>query len=105
MGRSPRVVRVLVRWRAGPTWTSGAVDDQPGWDEHAAYIDDLIERGIFVMGGPFADQSGSLSVLETVTEQEARELIAQDPFVANGVLELEEVRVWNVFVDELTPQR
>ena len=69
------------------------------------HLDDLIERGIFVMGGPFADQSGSLSVLETVTEQEARELIAQDPFVANGVFELEEVRVWNVFVDELTPQR
>ena len=102
MGRPPRVVRVLVRWRAGPTWRSGAVDEQPGWDEHAAYIDDLIERGIFVMGGPFADQSGSLSLLETVTEQEARELIAQDPFVANGVFELEEVRSWNVFVDELT---
>jgi uncharacterized protein YciI len=104
VGRTPRTVRVLVRWKAGPTWTSGAVDDQPGWDEHAAYIDDLISRGIFVMGGPFADRSGSLSVLENVTEQEARELIAADPFVANGVFELEEVRAWNIFVDELTPQ-
>jgi uncharacterized protein YciI len=104
MGRAPRTVRVLVRWKAGPTWTSGAVDEQPGWDEHAAYIDDLIERGIFVMGGPLADQSGSLSVLENVTEQEALGLIAEDPFVANGVFELEEVRAWNIFVDELTPQ-
>jgi uncharacterized protein len=104
MGRPPRVVRVLVRWRAGPTWTSGAVDDQPGWDEHAAFIDDLIERGIFVMGGPLADQRGSQTLLENVTEQEARELVLQDPFVANGVFELEEVRAWNVFVDELTPQ-
>jgi uncharacterized protein YciI len=104
MARAPRVVRVLVRWKAGPTWTSGAVDEQPGWDEHAAYIDDLIERGIFVMGGPFADQKGSLSLLEHVTEQEARELIADDPFVANGVFELEEVRAWNIFVDELAPR-
>jgi uncharacterized protein YciI len=38
-----------------------------------------------------------------VTEQEARELIASDPFVANGVFVLEEVRAWNIFVDELTP--
>jgi uncharacterized protein len=104
MGRAPRTVRVLVRWKAGPTWTSGTVDEQPGWTEHAAYIDDLIERGIFVMGGPLADQSGSLSLLENVSESEARELIAQDPFVANGVFELEELRAWNIFVDELTPK-
>src|SRR5690242_20074559 len=102
MGRAPRAVRVLVRWNAGPNWTSGAVDEQDGWDEHAAFIDDLIERGIFVMGGPFADQSGSLSLLENVTEEEARELVLADPFVANGVFELEELRAWNVFVDELT---
>jgi uncharacterized protein YciI len=104
MGRAPRVVRVLVRWRAGPAWTSGSVDEQPGWDEHAAYIDDLIERGIFVMGGPLADQKGSQSLLENVTEQEARELVLRDPFVENGVFELEEVRAWNIFVDELKPK-
>ena len=104
MARTPKVVRVVVRWKAGPTWTSGAVDEQPDWDEHAAYVDGLVERGIFVMGGPLADQSGSLSLFENVTEQEARELIAEDPFVVNGVFELEEVRAWNVFVDELAQQ-
>jgi uncharacterized protein len=104
VAREPRTVRIVVRWKAGPTWTTGNVDEQPGWDEHAAYIDDLIDRGIFVMGGPLADQSGSLSVLENVTEQEARDLIAEDPFVANGVFELEDVCAWNVFVDELTPR-
>ena len=104
MARTPKVARVVVRWKAGPTWTSGAVDEQPDWDEHAAYVDDLVERGIFVMGGPLADQSGSLSLFENVTEQEARELIAEDPFVVNGVFELEEVRAWNVFVDELAQQ-
>ena len=97
-----KVVRVLVEWRAGPTWTSGAPEEQPGWDEHAAFIDDLIERGIFVMGGPFADNSGSFSVLETVGEAEARELVAQDPFVANRVFVLEGGRAWNVYVDQLT---
>ena len=102
MGRAPKTVRFLGRWRAGPAWTSGAVDDQPGWDEHAAFIDDLVERGIFVMGGPLADRQGSQSLLENVSEDEARALVLQDPFVENGVFELEEVRAWNVFVDELT---
>ena len=55
------------------------------------------------MGGPFADHSGSLILLENVGEAEARELVARDPFVANGVFVLEDVRAWNVYVDELTP--
>lgn len=97
-------MRALVRWRAGPTWTSGPPEEQPGWDEHAEFIDDLIERGIFVMGGPLADNSGSQSILENVDEDEARELVLRDPFVENGVFELEEVRAWNVYVDELTPR-
>ena len=61
-----RIVRILVRWRAGPTWTSGPPEDQPGWDEHAVFVDDLIERGIFVMGGPYADYSGRSDVAHLV---------------------------------------
>ena len=100
-----RAVRVVVRFRAGPTWTSGRPEDQPGWDEHAAFVDELVARGTFVMGGPFADYSGSFTVLENVTEDEARELVLADPFVANGVFELDDVRAWNVYVDELSPGR
>ena len=99
-----RVVRVLVRFRAGPTWTSGPPEEQPGWDEHGEFVDDLIARGIFVMGGPLADYSGSINVLENVGEDEARELLAKDPFVLNGVFVLDDVRAWNVYVDELTPR-
>jgi uncharacterized protein YciI len=94
----------MVRWRAGPAWANGPTEDQPGWDEHAAFVDELVERGTFVMGGPFADYSGALTLLENVTEQEARELVARDPFVATGVFELEDVRAWNVYVDELAPR-
>jgi uncharacterized protein YciI len=97
-----RAVRVLVRFRAGPTWTDGPPEDQPGWDEHAAFVDDLVERGTFVMGGPFSDYSGSQTILEGVSEDEARELLARDPFVENGVFVLDDVRSWNVYVDELT---
>ena len=98
-----RIVRMFVRFRAGPTWTSGPPEEQPGWEDHAAFVDGLVERGTMVMGGPLADYSGSLSLLQNVGEDEARELLAGDPFVANGVFVLEDVRGWNVYVDELTP--
>jgi uncharacterized protein YciI len=57
-----------------------------------------------VMGGPFADDSGSLMLYENVTAEEMREIIAADPFVLNGVFLVEDVREWTVFVDELTPR-
>ena len=50
-----------------------------------------------------ANHSGSFSILENVGEDEARKLVARDPFVANGVFVLEDVRAWNVYVDELAP--
>ena len=98
-----RIVRVLVRFGAGPTWTSGPPEKQQGWNDHAAFVDDLVARGTMVMGGPFADYSGSLIVLENVGEDEARALVARDPFIVNGVFVLESVHTWNVYVDELTP--
>ena len=92
----------MVRFRAGPTWASGSVKEQPEWDEHAEFVDALIERRIFVMGGPFSDNSGSMSLLEGIDVDEARRLIEDDPFMKNGVFVLEEIREWNVFVDELS---
>jgi uncharacterized protein len=93
--------RVVVRFRAGPTWTQGTPREQPGWDEHAAFVDDLVARGIFVMGGPLADNSGSVVLLEGVTAAEADALMHDDPFVHNGVFELERLDEWSVWVDEL----
>jgi uncharacterized protein len=95
-------MRLVVRFRAGPTWTSGSVREQPDWDAHAEFVDALIERGTFVMGGPFSDNSGSMSLLEGVDADEARRILEDDPFMKNGVFVLEEIREWNVFVDELT---
>ena len=94
--------RVLVIFRAGPAWGEGPPEDQPGWDAHADWVDDLIAKGTFVMGGPLADNSGSVSLLEGLTAAEAAALLATDPFVANGVFVLDSVRDWTVYVDELS---
>jgi uncharacterized protein YciI len=98
-----RARRVLVVFNAGPAWTSGPPEQQADWDAHSDFIDDLIERGHFVMGGPIADNSGSITVLENVAgADEARALLDADPFLANGVFEWSDVREWNVYVDELS---
>jgi uncharacterized protein YciI len=94
-----RIPRVIVRVKAGPAWGEGPPEDQPGWDEHAEFIDGFVERGAFVMGGPYAANRGSISFWEGMTADEVREAVARDPFVLNGVFELEEIRDWTVYVD------
>jgi len=94
--------RLAVTFRAGPTWTGGNVREQPGWDAHASFVDGLVERGTMVMGGPFSDDSGSLILLEGLDAPEAERLLADDPFIRNGVFVLEAIRTWDVFVDVLT---
>jgi uncharacterized protein len=95
--------RVVVRVNAGPTWRSGPIREQEGWDEHALFVDELVAEGKFVMGGPFSDNSGSLILFEGISADEARAVMDTDPFVANGVFVVEDVRDWTVFVDTLSP--
>ena len=98
--------RVIVRFRAGPTWEPGdPVREQPGWDAHAAFVDGLVDRGTVVMGGPYTDNSGTMMLLEGVDANEAARILADDPFIENGVFLLEEIREWTIFVDELTEAR
>ena len=95
--------RVLVIFKAGPTWESGPPEDQLDWDAHADWVDALIENGTFVMGGPLSDNSGSVSLLEGLTRGGGEGAPRRrDPFVANGVFDLDSVRDWTVYVDELS---
>jgi hypothetical protein len=45
-----RTGRVVVRFRAGPTWETGPPEEQRDWDAHEVFVDDLVERGTIVMG-------------------------------------------------------
>ena len=94
-----RIPRVVLRVAPGPAWKSGRPEDQPGWDDHARFIDDLIARGVFVMGGPWTNRLGSMSLWEGMNADEVRDVMQSDPFILNGVFEIEDVADWTVYVD------
>ena len=70
----------VILWAHGPAWVEGkTVREQPYWAEHAAFMDQLFENGMVVLGGPFADGTGSLVVVEAENEQEVAAVFARDP--------------------------
>ena len=62
-------------------------------------MDALLEDGIVIMGGPFADYSSIMIVLEAFDQSEVRDLFKRDPFVVQGIFHLSSVHEWLVFLD------
>jgi uncharacterized protein YciI len=61
---------------------------------HAAY---WREFGLdHYLGGPFADRSGGLITFEADSISEAEQLVANDPFVREDLLERRWVKAWAI---------
>jgi uncharacterized protein YciI len=75
---------------------------QPFWDEHAAFVDQLVDDGFILMGGPLVDEGGSLLIINAEDESEVKETLKNDPWMQHGILKLESVKRWQIFVDVRT---
>jgi uncharacterized protein len=87
--------------RPGPNWDSSRrVREQQFWDEHAAFVDGLFERGLVMLAGPFApDGTGALVILNVETVDEARAIYAEDPWAHQEILLIEQAKEWTIFLD------
>ena len=74
--------------------------EQAFWDEHANFIDQLVEEGFILMGGPLVDEGGALLILNAEDENEVREKLKNDPWFKQGILKLESLKRWQIFIDE-----
>jgi hypothetical protein len=72
---------------------------QPFWDEHAAFIDRLVDEGFIALGGPLPDEGGAVLIVRAGSEEEVRERLAGDPWYEGGILVRASVRRWDIFVD------
>ena len=90
---------------AGPNRDlSRGTRDQPFWDEHAAFIDRLVGESSILMGGPLVDEAGmpqgALLIVNAEDENEVREKLKNDPWFEHGILKLESIKRWQIFIDQ-----
>jgi uncharacterized protein YciI len=74
--------------------------EQTLWDEHAAFIDQLVAEGFILMGGPLIDEGGAMLIVNANDENEVREKLKSDPWYERGILKLNNIRRWEIFIDE-----
>jgi uncharacterized protein YciI len=90
----------VIEHAPGPGWEAGTgFREQPGIEDHFAFMSSLHERGVLVIGGPLMDDVGDrpvgMAVVRVANEEEADTLAGQDQAVAKGLLTYR-VRPWRV---------
>jgi hypothetical protein len=88
----------------GPAWDSGQdIDGQPEWTAHAVFMDALVEDGFIVLGGPVADRTRFLFLVNADSVDVIRERLAEDPWVPMGLLEIASIEPWSVLLGTVPP--
>ena len=89
-----------VRMDPGQLWDPARpAREQAFWDGHARHMDALFELGAVVLGGPYADRTGSLVIVRARDLRHAREMFRDDPWTVHDVLVAGEVKAWTIFLD------
>jgi uncharacterized protein YciI len=76
--------------------------EQVGWDEHARFMDELVDSGFIVLGGPLEGERDTLHVVSAPSEEAVLERFCEDPWAANGMLQPKRIERWTVLLDGRT---
>ena len=83
----------------GPSWDgSRPMREQDGWDDHARFMDGLVEDGFIVLGGPLGDGTRFMHVVSAPTVDEVEARFADDPWTHAGLLTIASVEPWEILL-------
>jgi len=89
-----------VRLVHGPGWDPARpIRDQDDWDEHAAFMDGLVDDGFIILGGPVGDGEQTLHAVEAADEKDTRARLAGDPWASAGLLQIGRIEPWALWLD------
>ena len=90
---------LVVLRRAGPEWDpSKPMEEQGGWDDHAAFMDQLVDDGFLVLGGPLEDGVRTAHAVEAESADAIREVLARDPWSESHLL-VDSIDEWTIRLD------
>ena len=103
---APVMANFAVRLVHGPDWDpTRQVRDQDGWDEHAAFMDGLVDDGFLILGGPVGDGEQTMHAVEAADENEIRARLDWDPWAAAGLLQIGTIEPWAIWLDSRPANR
>jgi uncharacterized protein YciI len=90
----------------GPGWDDARpIREQRAWDEHAAFMDELVDEGLVILGGPVGDGQQALLAMEAADEREIEARFERDPWVVLRLLRIGLIQPWTIWLDGRQPAR
>jgi uncharacterized protein YciI len=90
---------LVQRLRSGPEWNaSRPMEEQSDWPAHASFMDDLVDSGFVVLGGPLSDEHRVVLVVEAESEHAVHQTLARDPW-SETHLRTDAVEPWTIRLD------
>ena len=87
----------------GANWDHARdIREQPLWDQHAAFAEDLVDRGVIILGGPVgsdADEDIALLAVQAPDESTVRSIFSADPWAVHQVFRIKQVWTWALWLD------
>jgi hypothetical protein len=89
-----------VRLMHGPGWDPARpIRDQDAWDEHASFMDGLVDDGFIILGGPVGNGEQTLHLVEAADENGIKVRLAGDPWAAARLLQIGTIEPWALWLD------
>lgn len=85
--------------RGGPWDWSRDLREQDGFDEHARFVDALVDEGFIILGGPLQNGADVLHAISAPSADAVREQLAADPWHENGMLTITAIEEWTILLD------
>ena len=90
---------LVIRLRSGPDYDSERpLEQQSGWDEHAAFMDGLVDDGVVVLGGPLADEHRVALAIESSSVEAVNATLDRDPWTGSHLV-TDTVEPWTIRLD------
>lgn len=74
------------------------MEEQSGWDQHALFMDELVDSGFVVLGGPLDDEQRVVLAIEAESEAAVRTGLAADPWSGSHLI-VDTVEHWTIRLD------
>jgi uncharacterized protein YciI len=84
----------------GPAWdASVSMREQKHWRNHVAFMDDLAEWGVIVLGGPLGfGERRFLLIFNVDSKENVVAALAPDPWTKMGLLEIGSIELWEILL-------
>ncbi len=96
---TPQLFAIL--YSPGPGWLADKPIMEQPLQAHLAYMTELSQRGVLLLGGPFKATQGGLGILMAASQDDAQALAALDPAVQSRLINAT-VEPWKVMLTGAT---